>query len=138
MFNYRLNNFHFAQESLTAMTFPIISVNPTDCGVGQPRSHELIHMGFLRFLFNLINNGANQPIQSSQYSGSSASYRRGQSSPSSSSRTASYNRIIAMVGSTGMSESALKSELVDKYSFNQGDVDLLVASPTFRQLMGWI
>ena len=51
---------------------------------------------------------------------------------------ASYNRIIAMVGSTGMSESALKSELVDKYSFNQGDVDLLVASPTFRQLMGWI
>ena len=48
------------------------------------------------------------------------------------------NRIIAMVGSTGMSESALKSELVDKYSFNQGDVDLLVASPTFRQLMGWV
>ena len=43
-----------------------------------------------------------------------------------------------MVGSTGMSESALKSELVNKYSFNQGDVDLLVASPTFRQLMGWV
>ena len=49
----------------------------------------------------------------------------------------SYNRVIAMAGSTGMSESALKSDLVNKYSFNQGDVDLLVASPTFRQLMGW-
>ena len=137
MFNDRLNKYQSAQESLTAMTFPILLANPTDCGVGQPRSHELIHMGFLRFLFNLINNGANQPVQSSQYSGSSPSYRRGPASPTSPSRMSSYNRIIAMVGSSGMSESALKNELVNEHYFNQGDVDLLVASPTFRQLMGW-
>lgn len=123
-------------------------------------------MGFLQFIMNLLNGGGQPPSetpyraprqqapiptgnpcangcgQMTAWTGHNVcrtcwkQANLGLTTPSPS-RMNSYNKVIAIAGSTGMSEAEFRTTLIDNRGFYDGDVDALCASPTVRRLMGW-
>lgn len=125
-------------------------MNPIDCGVGQPRSHELSHMGFLQFIFNLLNGGINDGNESSQSSQSSQPSHSQAPNPCesgcgrmtqwsghsmcktcfhainftprpvSASRMSAYNSIIHRLDASGLSEAEFRGKIGESYLKDMG------------------
>ena len=134
-------------------------------GHGQPRSHELMKMGFLDFIKSILNPSTNAGGGSHHHS--PRQERRGgvlcstpfcgqmtvieshtlcrpcykianpDGPPPSRSKLQGYNRLIDISGvAPGGSEAELRSSL-QAFGLDDYCIDPLVSSPVFRSMMKW-
>jgi len=154
-----------AQESLTAMTLVNLTrIQPT-VGYGQPRSHELIKMGFIDFIKSILNPTI--AVGGDSHNNSPRRERRGgvpctapfcgqmtvidshtlchpcykianpDGPPPSRTRLEGYNRLIDISGvAPGGSEAELRSSL-QSFGLDDYCINPLVSSPVFRSMMKW-
>lgn len=88
-------------------------------------------MGILQKILQMLTGGGSAPSQTYSFGAPSGGY-----SGNTYSGGHAYNRIVNMLGTTGMSEADVRANLSSKY-FSEGDINKLCATPSFRQLMGW-